>query len=44
MAKLMMDNNISVDSIDEIRNLLKILEIVFKDTKDGQLVVNINKN
>ncbi len=38
VAKLMTDNNISVDSIDEISKLLKTLEIAFKDTKDGQLV------
>ncbi len=38
VAKLMMDNCVSLDSIDEVSKILKTLEIDFKDTKDGQLV------
>lgn len=38
VAKLMMDNNISLDSVEEVSKLLKAIEIDFKDTKDSQLV------
>lgn len=38
VAQLMMDNEISIDNVEEIVKILKTLEINFKDTKDGQLV------
>ena len=38
VAKLMMDNNISIDDTDEIKRILETFNIEFKDTKDGQLI------
>lgn len=38
VAKLMIDNNISLDSVAEVSKLLKSIKIDFKDTKDSQLV------
>lgn len=38
VAKLMLDNNVSIDNIHEVNNLLKNIDISFKDIDDGQLV------
>lgn len=38
VAKIMLDNNITLDNLDGIVKILETLKISFKDTKDGQLV------
>lgn len=42
VAKLMLDNNIELDNMQEIKKLLNGLDIEFKDTKEGQIVL-LNK-
>ena len=44
VAKLMLDNNVELNNLQEIQNILNGLDIQFKDTKDGQRVLLNNED